>query len=170
MWQRSTFQTRSRHCKSQNLTAINNFIESHLNYLHCISSQQFKTVADGIHWSEGTARKILVREPAFGCGFRIKSEPRLGRGDGNKISRPSPDMSWSSASNILNLSKMFIPSLIQISLLERGLTFIPPPKKFSRVELWRDLYLYHRRLKLRDYFQDGDFCRESLALPSVWER
>lgn len=45
--------------QKQNLTAINNFIESHLNYLPCIPSQQFRTVADEIHWSEETARKIF---------------------------------------------------------------------------------------------------------------
>lgn len=42
-----------------NLTMINNFISTHYNYLPCISQQHFHTIADGIHWTRETARKIF---------------------------------------------------------------------------------------------------------------
>lgn len=42
-------------------------------------------------------------------------------------STPPPDLTWSSSSNILNLSRLFTLSAAQISLLEKGLTFIPAP-------------------------------------------
>lgn len=45
--------------QKENLTVINNFIESHLNYLPCIPPEQFRTVSDNIHWSEETAREIF---------------------------------------------------------------------------------------------------------------
>lgn len=82
---------------------------------------------------------------------------------------PLLDLSWSSSSNVLNLSRLFVPSSAQLSLLEKGLTFSPKPRSFSRELLRRDLHYYHRRLKLRDYFDNDDFCREPFIQPSVWE-
>lgn len=42
-----------------NLTMINNFISTHYNYLPCIPQQHFHTIADGIHWTSETAKKIF---------------------------------------------------------------------------------------------------------------
>lgn len=82
---------------------------------------------------------------------------------------PLLDLDWSSPSNVLNLSRLFVPSSAQLGLLEKGLTFSPKPFSFSRELLRRDLHFYHRRLKLRDYFDSDDFCREPFIQPSVWE-
>lgn len=54
-------------------------------------------------------------------------------------------------SNILNLSTLFKPTMRQIELLEKGLSYIPTPSMVDREELWRDISLYHRRIKLLDY-------------------
>lgn len=57
--------------------------------------------------------------------------------------------------NIVNLSKTFIPTNDQISLLSRGLTFIPTFQKLKnqKKQLQLDLQTYHRRLKLESYFE-----------------
>lgn len=75
-----------------------------------------------------------------------------------------------STSNIMNLSKSFIPTAAQVKLLERGLTFIPRPNKFDWEELQRDTHKYHRRLKLLDYFDyNTDDNHQPFTLPSTWE-
>lgn len=57
-------------------------------------------------------------------------------------------------------------------ILEKGLSYIPAPSTLDREDLWRDISLYHRRIKLLDYFgedkKDGDYGA-FLALPSNWE-
>lgn len=45
--------------QKQNLTILNNFIDSHYNHLSCIHQQYFHTAADGIHWTEETAKMIF---------------------------------------------------------------------------------------------------------------
>lgn len=79
------------------------------------------------------------------------------------------DLSWGSSSNILNLSTLFQPTLDQIKLLEMGLTFIPTPPSFDREELRRDLYQYHRRIKLLDHFDNSNQNVVPFTLPSSWE-
>lgn len=75
-----------------------------------------------------------------------------------------------STTNIMNLSKSFIPTAAQVKLLERGLTFIPRPNKFDWEELQRDTHKYHRRLKLLDYFDyNTDDNHLPFTLPSTWE-
>ena len=54
--------------------------------------------------------------------------------------------------NITNLSSFTLTAL-QEEVLERGLTFIPTPAREDRKELRRDLYKYHRRLRILDYFE-----------------
>lgn len=75
-----------------------------------------------------------------------------------------------SDSLILNLSKSFHPSPSQLSLLQKGLSFIPRPSSFNQELLQRDILLYHRRLKLVDYYHDRK-SREQIpfTLPSTWE-
>ena len=43
-----------------NLNKINSFIESHYSHLTPIPPQHFHTQGDGIHWTEGTAQRILT--------------------------------------------------------------------------------------------------------------
>ena len=63
-----------------------------------------------------------------------------------------PPTNTHSPATILNLSKTFIPTPSQTSLLERGLTFIPRPGRDDGEELRRDIHHFHRRLRLLDYF------------------
>ncbi|XP_057680612.1 uncharacterized protein LOC130908814 isoform X3 [Corythoichthys intestinalis] len=56
------------------------------------------------------------------------------------------------SSNITNLSSKFRLTNMEQQLLEKGLTYIPTPKLIDKKDLKRDLFLYHRRLKLLDYF------------------
>lgn len=79
------------------------------------------------------------------------------------------DLSWGSRGNVLNLSKLFYPTVAQVCLLERGLSFIARPNSFDREELRRDLQQYHRRLKIIDYFQEEDFHHVPFTFPSRWE-
>lgn len=81
----------------------------------------------------------------------------------------APDLSWSSSSNILNLSKLFSPNEAQINLLEKGLTFIPRPTATDREALHQDLNLYHRRIRLMEYYQDQEGQYVPFILPSCWE-
>lgn len=81
----------------------------------------------------------------------------------------TPDLSWGSSSNILNLSKLFVPNEAQISLLEKGLTFIPRPTMIDRGALHQDLNIYHRRIKLMEYYQDEEGEYVPFTLPSCWE-
>ncbi|KAG8005394.1 hypothetical protein GBF38_001132 [Nibea albiflora] len=77
-----------------------------------------------------------------------------------------------SLSNILNLATLFTPSPEQLSLLERGLSFIPRPTKLDREELQRDLHNFHRRLKLTDHFHPNNNSTRTHTLftfPSHWE-
>ncbi len=64
---------------------------------------------------------------------------------------------------------MFRPTRAQVDLLKRGLTFVPTPTSFDKEELRRDLYLYHRRIKILDYFTDDNPSVLPFALPSSWE-
>lgn len=72
-------------------------------------------------------------------------------------------------SNVLNLSRVFFPSAAQITLLEKGLTFIPIPKRRNSSELRRDIHLYHRRLKITDYFPLSNYTHTTFTFPSTWE-
>ncbi|KAJ3598718.1 hypothetical protein NHX12_000681, partial [Muraenolepis orangiensis] len=57
-----------------------------------------------------------------------------------------------------------------MEVLEKGLAFIPTPTQVDRMELRRDLHVYHRRLKLLDHFQyESDYPRIPFTNPSVWE-
>lgn len=54
-------------------------------------------------------------------------------------------------------------------VLEKGLSFIPTPGKLDRDEIRRDLFTYHRRLKLLDYFQyEKDFPHIPFTKASTW--
>lgn len=80
------------------------------------------------------------------------------------------DLGWDSPSNVLNLSKLFSPSPVQVQILERGLSFIPYPTKYDWEELQRDLYKYHRRIKIIDYFHSQPHFQQTLFThPSNWE-
>lgn len=70
---------------------------------------------------------------------------------------------------VLNLSKTFSPSAAQLSLLERGLTFIPSPSTVDSKELRRDVHQYHRRIKIMDYFSNATYKPIPFTHPSTWE-
>lgn len=71
---------------------------------------------------------------------------------------------------ILNLSATFHPTTPQISLLEKGLTFIPHNNRINKQELNRDIHNYHRRLKLIDHFSTNNtHAIQPFTTPSTWE-
>lgn len=72
-------------------------------------------------------------------------------------------------SNITNLSTSYILSEEERRVLEKGLTFIPTPRGLDNRELKRDLYVYHRRLRLLDFFKyNTDFPHTPFTEPSTW--
>lgn len=64
----------------------------------------------------------------------------------------TPSITVESPSNVLNLSTWFSPTPAQITLLEKGLTFVPHPNSWDCGESQKELHQYHRRLKIIDYF------------------
>lgn len=54
--------------------------------------------------------------------------------------------------NILNLSLTYSLTIEETSVLEKGLLFIPTPHRLDKQGLKRDLYQYHRRLKILEHF------------------
>ncbi|KAF3857493.1 hypothetical protein F7725_009352 [Dissostichus mawsoni] len=58
--------------------------------------------------------------------------------------------------SVINLSSNFKLGPNESKLLQRGLFFIPTPSTFKdyRQTLRNDVSLYHRRLKLQEYFKD----------------
>lgn len=79
----------------------------------------------GMAGSRGTHLHTIGREQA--SSYRIGKLKQTSLWCLGRNSTPPPDLTWSSSSNILNLSRLFTPSAAQISLLEKGLTFIPAP-------------------------------------------
>lgn len=73
---------------------------------------------------------------------------------------------------IINLSKTFLLTPDQRSVLQKGLTFIPTPTDFKtkKIELVSDLQAYHRRLQLETHFEGKKLRREKLPFtgPSEW--
>lgn len=75
-----------------------------------------------------------------------------------------------SDSNILNLSSLLTLSPPQITLLEKGLSFVPRPKRFDWEELRGDIHQYHRRIKLLDHFHSKQaHTHIPFTNPSTWE-
>lgn len=72
-------------------------------------------------------------------------------------------------SNVLNLSTIFSPTAEQLLLLEKGLSFIPMPHKHNHAALHRDVSLYHRHLKIADYFSSKTHNHVPFTFPSTWE-
>ena len=71
---------------------------------------------------------------------------------------------------ILNLSKTFTLTQAQAGLLERGLTFVPQPRRVDGDELRRDIHHFHRRLRLLDYFHYTDtYTYTPFKPPSTWQ-
>lgn len=55
-------------------------------------------------------------------------------------------------------------------IMEKGLTFIPTPMALNKLQLRKDLYEYHRRLKILNFFDfDRDFNHLPFQNPSLWE-
>ena len=92
-----------------------------------------------------------------------------GGGDGPRAAEDAAGLDWDSDSNILNLSTIFTLTPDQRCLLERGLTYCPPPTSFHLEELRGDLHRYHRRVKLIDYFDGQASHITPFTLTSGWE-
>lgn len=54
-------------------------------------------------------------------------------------------------------------------MLKRGITFIFKPTTSGREALHRDLYLYHRRIKLIDYYKNWKFHHIPFTEPCTRE-
>lgn len=68
------------------------------------------------------------------------------------------------------LCTSFKLTLAEGEILERGLNFIPTPTKLDKLQLRRDLYDYHRKLKILDHFAyDSDYLHLPFQKPSTWE-
>lgn len=69
----------------------------------------------------------------------------------------------------MNLSQNLLLTEAQISLLNRGLSFVPSISATSRQDLEYDLQVFHRRLKLAAYFE-GSQEKNPLPFlpPSLW--
>ena len=80
------------------------------------------------------------------------------------------NLSHPPSSNVMVLCSSFALSSAELALLERGLNFIPTPTVFDKTLLRKDLYDYHRRLKILDHF---NFNQNRTVVPfknpSTWE-
>lgn len=72
---------------------------------------------------------------------------------------------------IINLSKSFVLSEDQTSVLKRGLSYIPTPSSCRKKELLADMQAYHRRLKLETFFEGKKNQKTKVPFthPSDWE-
>lgn len=79
-------------------------------------------------------------------------------------------MSTPPLTNITNLSRFFVLDTHEIEVLNRGLSFVPTPRRLDQSELLRDVHAYHRRLKLLEFF-DFECLGERIPFqaPSNWE-
>lgn len=70
------------------------------------------------------------------------------------------------ADSNVNLSTLFSPTAEQLTLLEKGLSFIPTPNKHNYATLRRDVHSYHRRIKIADYFSTITYTHIPFTFPS----
>lgn len=90
--------------------------------------------------------------------------------EATKLNAGGPRLLTPTQSNILNLSLTYILNESEQSLLEKGLSFIPTPLGVDKNCLRRDLYRYHRRLKLLEKFNyTTTSVPERFVEPSKWE-
>lgn len=87
-----------------------------------------------------------------------------------KLVEGNKDDSYPLASNIMNLCASYQLSRAEKEVLERGLTFIPTPNFFNKLELRKDLHDYHRRIKILDHSSyNQDYLHLPFINPSMWE-
>lgn len=73
-------------------------------------------------------------------------------------------------SNVTNLCSMFHLTAAQREILERDLAFIPTPTGHAKIQMRKDLHMYHRRLKILDHFQyQSDYVPDPFCDPLQWE-
>ena len=77
---------------------------------------------------------------------------------------------FSVGSTVINLTKAFVLSEAQATLLNKGLSFIPTFTlgRDSKKQLQLDISNYHRRLKLISFFQDKSGSKPPFTGPSLW--
>lgn len=70
----------------------------------------------------------------------------------------------------MNLCASYKLGTVEREILEKGLTFIPTPTLFNKLQLRKDLYEYHRRLKILEHFSYNlDYSHQPFINPSTWE-
>ena len=83
---------------------------------------------------------------------------RFGPLDGRvKLIAPAPVDTHDGSKSVINLSKSFVLTAAQFSVLDRGLTFVPSKGTDSRDALHQvrsDLQEYHRRVRLAVHFEN----------------
>lgn len=85
---------------------------------------------------------------------------------------PHPQQPTESNNSILNLSKHFVLTHHQSTLLRKGLSFVPTTtaSQTAHQHLAVDLRTYHRRLKLHSYFGPNTFpYKKTFSTSSEWE-
>ena len=121
----------------ENVARLNHFLTTITSTIPLLPDHLFHTEADHVHWTPPTARAILTHWSNF-LNLVI-----------------SPDLTLVERKGLVNLSSHFRPSPAQVSLLLKGLSFVPilnlghesPPS------MRLDIATYHRRLKLAAFFE-----------------
>ncbi|XP_019897156.3 uncharacterized protein LOC105009030 isoform X2 [Esox lucius] len=111
----------------------------HLLAIPKLPEELFNTEKDRVHWSQHTERRLLDHWVAY-----LNPNPNPSNETGDRY--------------VFNLSKCFTPTGAQLSLLCRGLTFIPVVDGHSslktRSQIRHDIQQCHRRLRLAVYYRD----------------
>lgn len=157
--------------QTRSLNIINNFICSHYPHLRNLPLSDCPTAQAILkHWCDQLHIEINVSYYHY---LGLPSVDALAGaaedGANTRVLGMGGEFSLGSSSNILNLSTRFCPDGAQAELLNRGLTFIPKPNHLDKNQLRGDLYVYHRQIKLADYFRDSEGDRVAFANPSTWE-
>ena len=143
--------------EKDNVVRLNHFFTTISSTIPLLPEHQFQTTADHIFWTPPTAQAILTHWSNF-----------------LNLVSPSVGTAPVERKGLLNLSSHFRPSEAQVSLLLKGLSFVPtlnigrqgPPS--MRLEV----AAYHRRLKLAAFFEGQEQTdpseRRRFLPPSAW--
>ena len=123
-----------------NVTRINQSLIATAHTIPLLPERLFHTEADHVHWSAPTAQAFLKHWSNF-------------------LNLPgSSDQVQVERKGLVNLSSHFRPSPAQVSLLLKGLSFVPTLNISQRgpPSMRLDIAAYHRRLKLAAFFEDRE--------------
>ena len=107
-------------------------------------------------------------------GIHQSASKKLLSSEGNIIPTPEPNIGL--GTSVVNLSNEHL-SEDEISVLSRGLTFVPTPQVSNLDSIKTSVNNFHRKLKLQYFFAekartsqyDNDYTREPFTEPSGWE-